>query len=412
MNDSPAPARDSRLTVPIYAELSDWLAEAGLRRKPAERVFRGFCDKLAAIGVPIHRARTTLYTFHPSIETVSLHWHDNDAQQRIEIDVTQSEAPAWIRSPLKHMVDNEIRQLRRRLAGPDAKLDFSVLEEFAAEGFADYYARLYGFALGAGAGRQPGNLSRWLTREDGGFSDDDIAIIEALIPPLSLALQVSIDREIAENLLDAYLGRFAGRRVLTGEITRGSTQHIHAALMFADLSDFTAASDTLELDALVGTLNRLFDAMVGPVHDQGGNVLKFLGDGLLAIFPVQDGREADACRAALTAACDAMAATDAINAERRAAGLPTLPLHVALNTGEVAFGNIGGRSRMDFTVIGPAVNQASRIEKLCRPLQRQILMTEDFATQLDPEQTQDLGPHDLRGVRAPVRIFGIRAMGS
>ena len=410
---------ETLLTVESFAALTAWLAEQGMRRLPAEQVFDGFCDRLSGLGIPLHRARTTMHTLHPTIETVSLHWDGRRDRDRFEFKPIEEPSEPWISSPLKAMLDGDIRRMRRRFKGPEATLHYPVLEEFATEGFTDFYARIYGFApgarrggtrrAGAGQSKQTGNLNRWMTRRDTGFTDAEIATIDALIPPLALALQVCIDREIAENILDAYLGRIAGRRVLSGQFRLGTTETIHAALMFADLSNFTAASDTLALDDLVESLNRLYDAMVGPVHDRGGNILKYLGDGFLAIFPIHDGADGGSCRAALAAAQQAVRDTAIVNDASAAAGEPTLPLHVALNLGDVAFGNVGGRGRLDFTVIGPAVNQASRIEKLCRPLERSILMTESFATTLDRDQVEDLGPHPLRGVRDVPRLFGVRA---
>jgi adenylate cyclase len=213
---------------------------------------------------------------------------------------------------------------------------------------------------------------------------------------------------IASGLLAAYLGEDAGRRVHAGAVERGSVESIRAVLWYADIRGFTAIAEQWPSLAVIELLDEVFETLVAPLRRRGGQVLKFLGDGLLATFPLEDASRVATCRGALDAAVEAMTALDRLNAARSAAGKPTATVDLALHLGEVLYGNVGSVDRLDFTVIGPAVNEVSRIETLCEPLARKVLVSAELAAASgDPSRFEPLGPQTLRGVREPRDIYAL-----
>ena len=245
----------------------------------------------------------------------------------------------------------------------------------------------------------------WATDRPDGFSEIEITGIHRLRDVLSLVLEVQESRRITATLLNTFLGRATGERVLAGQIKRGDHENIRAVLLLADLRGFTRLSDTMAREALIGLFDSYFECVVGSVHGQGGEVLKFIGDGLLAIFPIA-GDARVAARAALTAARDAETAIDGLNRSRTAAGEVPLRFGLALHVGDVFYGNIGAPDRLDFTVIGPAVNLVARIEALNKPLDRTMLASAEFAA-IAAEPLVPLGSQVLRGVREPQDVYAV-----
>ena len=248
----------------------------------------------------------------------------------------------------------------------------------------------------------------------GGFNDDEIAAIERLQPRLAVAAKAAALVQIAGDVAAAYLGADAGRRVLGGEVDRGNVDVLNAVLFFCDLRGFTALADGMDRHRLIALLDDYFDAIAGPVADHGGQVLKFMGDGLLATFSLDDGEPATTCGNALNAAVAALAAVERINIQRRAAGEPVMELDIALHQGEVVYGNVGARDRLDFTVIGPAVNEASRMEQLCDRLGVSLVLSESVVAASGPAaagQFESLGRHPLRGVGEARELFTLKRGG-
>jgi adenylate cyclase len=297
--------------------------------------------------------------------------------------------------------------VRRRLAGPDAQLDFPGLPRIAAAGYTDYFAGLISFAQGDTA-RGQGIGYSFATDRPEGFHDNDLLLIQAVLPAVSLAIMSDAAHIIASGLLAAYLGEDAGRRVHAGAVERGSVESIRAVLWYADIRGFTAIADRWPSLAVIELLDDVFESLAAPLRQRGGQVLKFLGDGLLATFPFEDASRAATCRGALDAAVEAMAALDRLNAARSAAGKPTATVDLALHLGEVLYGNVGSVDRLDFTVIGPAVNEVSRIETLCEPLGRKVLVSAELAAASgELGRLEPLGPQTLRGVREPRDIYAL-----
>src|SRR5208282_2137088 len=235
----------------------------------------------------------------------------------------------------------------------------------------------------------------------GGFGDDDTTLMEATLPALSLAMKAHAGYVIASGLLGTYLGEDAGRRVHAGSILRGSVDTLRAVIWYADIRGFTAVSDSAPGPLVVELLNEVFEILTAALRAHGGQVLKFIGDGMLAVFSFEEHDRAETCRHALDAAVEAMRNVGAMNTARAAAGVPVASVDLALHLGEVLYGNVGATDRLDFTVIGPAVNEAARIEALCEPLGRSILVSWEFFTAITEGDTrlESLGRHALRGVR-------------
>ena len=299
--------------------------------------------------------------------------------------------------------------MRRRLEqGPDQR-DFPILEEFFAEGGTDYLAHIFAFGKDGDRSQGTGVVYSFATDRKGGFSDDDTTLVQATLPALSLAMKAHAGHVIASGLLQTYLGEDAGRRVHAGSVMRGSVDKLHAVLWYADIRGFTRISDAAPGAVVVELLNDVFEILTASLRERGGQVLKFIGDGMLATFPFEEADRAKTCRRALDAAIEAMRNIDALNAARAARGAPVAAVDLALHLGDVLYGNVGATDRLDFTVIGPAINEVARIEALCEPLGRPVLASAEFvaAARDCSERLESLGRRALRGVRQEKEIFAL-----
>lgn len=408
-----APIQTAAASVPDSAEvqaISDWLIGRGLVASDFETTMDGFCERLVAAGVPLMRGVMSMRTLHPTMDAISFIWRRGAGMQSAELGVGLAESEGWLRSPFHFMIAENVTSLRRRLAGPETRLDFPVLEEMRDQGGTEYFASLVPFDIGPSDGHlETGLISSWVTDAPEGFSDRDAAILERLIPRLALSVNVNLTRQIAVNVLDTYVGPAAGRHIMSGDIHRGHVRVIRAALMFADLRGFTALSDTLPENELVPLLDSYFDCMVAPIAPHGGHVLKFVGDGILAAFDLDTAERDAVCKHALTAAMEAHASVSRLNETRRREGKPVINMDIALHLGDVSYGNVGSENRLDFTVVGPAVNEVSRIEALCNTLERDTLVSEAFAAAATAcaDHLVSLGSHSLRGVREAQILYGV-----
>jgi len=383
------------------ASTGDWLVEQGVLRPKFETLIEECCRRLVAVGLPIWHAYFTSLTLHPTTATVGCLWRRDSGIEHRSYSHEDTRIGGWERYPLYFMFKNRIGVLRRRLTGRDAVLDFPQLEELQKHGATDYIGQLTEFGLEGAPDHTSGFLSSWSTDRSSGFSDADIAALEYLQPRLALALQSRISHEIEVNLLDAYVGQNASRRILAGEIERGKGKRIRAAIMLSDLGGFTEMTDRLPSEQVIVHLNDYFEVMVIEVQKQRGDVLKFIGDGMLAVFDIEGSARDKACCQALHAAIGAANALATLNRDRA----EKLNVRMALHLGEVVYGNIGAADRLDFTVIGAAVNETARIEGLCRTLDRQILTSASFASSCTCKPLVSVGLHRLRGVREPQELF-------
>lgn len=392
-----------------------WAVHQGLRGAGAYALFDGYCQRLVIHGVPLWRAQAGMQTLHPHWGAYSYLWRrDLNAIQPEQHARSDMGNPQWLRSPMYDLIrranagENNPPMRRHLDAGPDQR-DFAALDEFFGQGATDYFAQLFSFGESGDPSQGTGAIYSFTTDRAGGFDDNDMALLQSTLPALSLAMKAHASHEIGSALLRTYLGQETGRRVHAGAIERGSVETVHAVLWFADIRGFTAMSDSSPGAVVIDLLNSVFEALAAALRSRSGEILKFLGDGMLATLAFDERDRATACRAALDAAAEAISAIAALNATRTAAGLPAVTVDLALHVGDLLYGNVGAADRLDFTVIGPAVNEVARIEAWCEPLQHAVLASAEFAAALQDTDNRliSLGCYELRGVREPKEIFGL-----
>jgi adenylate cyclase len=392
-----------------------WAVHQGLRGAGAYALFDGYCQRLVIHGVPLWRAQAGMQTLHPHWGAYSYLWRrDLNAIQPEQHARSDMGNPQWLRSPMYDLIrranagENNPSMRRHLDAGPDQR-DFAALDEFFGQGATDYFAQLFSFGESGDPSQGTGAIYSFTTDRAGGFDDNDMALLQSTLPALSLAMKAHASHEIGSALLRTYLGQETGRRVHAGAIERGSVETVHAVLWFADIRGFTAMSDSSPGAVVIDLLNSVFEALAAALRSRSGEILKFLGDGMLATLAFDERDRATACRAALDAAAEAISAIAALNATRTAAGLPAVTVDLALHVGDLLYGNVGAADRLDFTVIGPAVNEVARIEAWCEPLQHAVLASAEFAAALQDTDNRliSLGCYELRGVREPKEIFGL-----
>ena len=363
--------------------LVNWLVSQGLTGLPENDLMRGFCERCRAQGLELSRATVFIDMLHPILEGHGFRWNDieTDEKDHFEYGPTGegNASENWRRSAFNHMLETGRDELQLDLADC-ASLGFTAIDEFAARGHRHYVAFVH--RLGHGAiGQMDCVYSSWLTRRADGFDAQAIAALRDLVPVLGLVIKSATQIAIARTLGRVYLGRDASEQVLRGRISRGVTERIKAVLWFSDLRGSTAISESIGPDEIIPFLNDYAQAAIDAVHDEGGDVLKLIGDGVLAMFTSED--LAFAKRAALRAEHRFRRNMIALNARRSAAGRPVTSAYVGLHVGEVFYGNIGSEDRLDFTVVGPAVNEVSRIASMCRSVDRELLASSDFRSGLD-----------------------------
>lgn len=402
-----------------HTAITDWLADAGLRNLPLEEMVDGFSRRLNDMGVPVARTFAGMNTLHPMVRARSLIWdRATGPATHFEFSHADIGAPILRQSPFLPMLRDGVAERRRRLDDPAVAGEAPVFEELHAAGMTEWLGRVFPFGElmpGIGGSHEAEHAERmWLvcslsTDRPGGFRDSDIAVLTKVLPVFALAVKAVTMRAIGHGLLAAYLGDDPASRVFAGTVQRGEVQSVEAIVFFTDLRGFTALADVTLGKELIVLLDECFECMVAPVVRRGGEVLKFMGDGLLAAFAAGPAARAEACSAALDAATDALALIEALNARRRAEGRQATGLDISLHLGTVQYGNVGTAQRLDFTVIGPAVNEASRIEKLCEPLGHNLLISRQFAEAATSCRSRlvSLGRHRLRGVREETELFAL-----
>ena len=388
-----------------FAELSVWITEAGLAGQSETAILAGFCEREVARGLALARALVLIDTLHPIYEGRAFRWTRAQKETTLtEYGRTDDDLSRWQRSPFYRLEESGEALLRRRLTA-ETEAEFSVFPDLRAAGMTDYVALANRFAGHEIIGRMDCVYSSWATDASHGFGDDDIAHLCRLMPFLALAVKSASLARIAGTLVETYLGRDAGRRVLQGRIRRGVAERIEAVLWFSDLRGYTRISDTASPEDIIPLLNHYADAIISAIHEQGGDVLKLMGDGVLAIFTAEDrGR---ACDAALTAALAARRGVALVNERRAAKGLPITDMYLALHIGDMFYGNIGSKDRLDFTVVGPAVNEVSRIAAMCRSVDQPLLVSSAFASAVGEAKHRlvSVGRYALRGVGRPEDLF-------
>lgn len=395
--------RIHEVVIPALGEVppgaaARFLTGEGRLERDFHRVLAGYGKALGREGIAVDRMLVLMPTLHPLMGALNFVWTAAD-------DVVREVARGWgsvdseefKRGPIAPLLAGTHGVIRRHLCDPASPRDFGIVDDLVEQGFTDYLV-----VSMAPAGGRLVNAISWSTKTPGGFTEAHLQTLLSTVVWLAPLIDTHTAWRIGRGLLGVYLGADTGSRVLDGAVKRGDGGDILAAVCFTDLRDFTALSDSLPRAELLELLNSYFDCVVGAVHAHGGEVLKFIGDAVLAIFRVADNDRAAACQAALRAAHDAFARAAAANVAR--AGHQPIDFGMSIHIGDVVYGNIGAIDRLDFTVIGPAVNLASRLQGQCKTLARPLLVSEAFAANCD-EPCISLGEHHLKGVAQAVKIF-------
>jgi adenylate cyclase len=364
--------------------LMNWLVSQGLTGASENDLVRGFCERCRTEGLDLSRGLVFIDTLHPIFEGRGFRWSDiaTNESDRFEYGSTNEgdAAQNWRRSTFYHMLEHGHDELKIDLA-ECASLDFSMIDDLAAQGHRHFVAFVHRFGEAGTIGQMDCVYSYWLTRHAQGFGEQGLSALRDLVPVLGLAIKSAAQVDIARTLGRVYLGRDASEQVLRGRISRGVTERISAVLWFSDLRGSTAISESIGPDEIIPFLNDYAQAAIDAIHEAGGDVLKLIGDGVLAMFTGED--MAAARQAALRAEHRFRRNMISLNARRAGAGRPITSAYVGLHVGEVFYGNIGSEDRLDFTVVGPAVNEVSRIASMCSSVDRELLASLDFRAGLD-----------------------------
>ena len=387
------------MNAPDLQKVTDWLIDGARSASSPTQIMAETCERLIQAGLPLWRVGVFVRTLHPDIFGHSFVWRPGAEVVVNSADFDIQDSPEFRNSPLAILYDKG-QEVRYRLDDPASKR-FPFFDDMRAEGVTDYIALPLLFIYGST------HASSWTTKQPGGFSDEQLNGLRLLVSPLARVIEIISLRRTASNLLDTYVGNRAGERILGGQIRRGHTDTMDAAIWLSDLRGFTALSDRLPAETVVDILNNYFDCQVAAIRTHGGEVLKFMGDGLLAVFPIDEyvGDVQQVCSRVLEAARESRASVDAMHypigevVERFRFG-------VALHVGKILYGNIGGGNRLDFTCIGPAVNLAARLEKIAGKLSRTIVASEGFAG-ICAGGWSELGEFPIAGFAKAERVYGL-----
>jgi adenylate cyclase len=376
----------------------DWLTDGARSAPRAEDVLRELCHRMIDGGIPVWRTAVFVNTLHPNIFGRRFTWQAGKGVVVLDGQYALMDTEEYRLSPVTAVRSNG-QPIRRHLASSDCPDDFPVLAELRSEGATDYVAVPLVFTDSSI------HVATWSTQQPGGFTPTQFADLESITAPLTRVAEIRALRRTATNLLDTYVGRQAGERILMGEIRRGHVEAIRAVIWLSDMRGFTATAERLAPQELVDLLNQYFDCQVPPILGHGGEVLKFMGDGLLAIFPIasEDGA-GEVCQRTLS--CAREFRTRIAELPRTDENEVAIRFGLALHVGEVMYGNIGGGNRLDFTCIGPAVNLAARLEKVAAKLGEAIVASAAFAGHF-PAEFKRLGEHAVAGFAAPQTVFGL-----
>ena len=377
--------------------LVDWLDSGAASARLPQDVLAEFCRRLVAHGVPLYRAGVFVRTLHPNVVGRGFIWQaDREAVEINEAKYDMLESEAFLKSPIRRVFAEHL-EIRRRLAGRGGPLDFPILEDLVKEGVTDFLAVPLRFISGEV------HAATFATRAPDGFGAAELGALRRVLPSFTRVAEIYSNMRKAQNILDAYLGPNAGAKVLAGQIKRGDGEDINAVIWFCDLRDSTPLADSMSRREFLALLNAYFECVLGPVQERQGEVLRFIGDAALAIFPVGE-RPAEACERAVAAAREAVERMNKLNKNRGRDKRQPLRFGIGLHLGELTYGNIGTPSRIEFTVIGAAANEAARIEALCKSLQVDVLVSEQVVRAL-PGAWKSLGHHTLRGVGDKMELF-------
>jgi adenylate cyclase len=392
----------NEISTILMDKVADWLTNSSLAGDDLETMVRGFCERIAAAGLPILRVHLTFSMLHPLYDALGFTW-ERASGMRIEGFRSKpgERSDRFVRSPYFHLLSNKLDHLRRRIdhAGPS---EFPVFDELKQMGVTDYLAFVHSF----GSGKDQGMMGSWSTDAPAGFSESMIAALLRMQNHLAVASKMAVLNRLADNMLTTYLGNDAGKRVLSGKIRRGQGDTIRAALVMADMRGSTMLAEEEGREAYIDTLNSFFDAIAAPYNRRGGQILSFMGDGFLAVYPTDRHREPSeiAAQTAFAATQRAIARMALLNEKRRAQGRRELGYGIGLHVGNVMFGNVGLNDRLTFSAFGPAVNEVSRLQTLTKKYPHSVIGSDEFASYCGGNWIT-IGKEKLRGVSQKVTIL-------
>lgn len=376
-------------------KVAEWLTQAALTGEDLETIVRGFCERMAASGLPIARVHLTFSMLHPLYDALGFTWRRAGGLTIEGYRHMDDKPERFVQSPYYYLLSNNLLHLRRRI-DVDGPLEFPVFKDLREEKITDYIAFVQTFD----AGSAQGMMGSWSTDSLSGFSEEMIGALMRMQNHLAMAAKVAVLGKLANNMLTTYLGGDAGKRVLNGQVRRGDGETIRAALVMGDMRQSTVYAEKEGRQAYIDTLNEFFDAIAAPFNRNGGEILSFLGDGFLAVYPC--GRHKDpskvACEAALSAVFQAQSRVTALNKDRQTRGLSEVRYGIGLHVGNVMFGNVGLKDRLTFSAFGAAVNEVQRLQSLTKKYSTEVVASQAFSGYTDSEWVT-LGEERLRGVR-------------
>ena len=389
-------------------EISESIVRGALAGSDEVEILAGICERLTGAGLSLMRASVAGNLLDPTVDARGVRWMRGRGLE--ETFPRRDDAAAeeeWMRSPFFSLIESRQPMLRRRLDATYRRGEFPMLDTLQSEGATDYVAFVSRVGESLRLGEGEGIVVSWTSDAADGFTEAQIDLLAGILPVLTLTMMLRTTHRAARTLITTYLGSDAAERVLAGNIVRGRADPIRAVVWHSDLIGFTRISDAASPQTVLALLNDYAEAQVEEIEAHGGHVLKFIGDGILAIFPHADA--ALACRAALDAALALRSRIAALNGRRIASSLPVTDAHVALHLGELLYGNLGSSRRLDFTVLGPAVNEAARIEALCSSLEQTIIVSSAFAEATGSARglLVSLGRYAMKGVARPQELFTV-----
>ncbi len=377
------------------AGILSWILSDAAGRLDMAGLIDAFCQRVVKAGVPLSRVSAGFKANHPQVYARGVIWTPEAGTELIVREQGIQFTAAYTDSPIARIYGGE-PSLRRRLEGPPEAQEFPILQELRATGATDYLVLPIHFA------GSPSGFVSFATGHPDGFSDAQVELMTIAVQGLGLRIETLMARGATSDLLEVYLGREAARRVIGGEVLAGTGKPIDAVIWVSDLRGFTALADRVAPNDLIVALDGYFECTAGAVRRNGGEVLKFIGDGVLGVFPL------DGASQAMAAGREALKRLAALNRERVESGLPGLRAGIGINVGQVIFGNVGAGDRLDFTVIGRAVNETARIETMTKRLDHPLLASARFAELAKDPGLISVGFHALPGVREPVELFALR----
>jgi adenylate cyclase len=392
----------AEISTILMDKVADWLNQSALAGSDLETLVKGFCERLAAAGLPLKRVHLSFSMLHPLYDALGFTWFRG---QGIEVEGFRAEpggpSDRFLTSPYYHLLSNKLDHLRRRI-DPSLPPEFPIFDELRLIGVTDYMAFVHPFS-----NTSQGMIGSWSTDSATGFSDSMISALLRIQSHLAIATKMAVLTKLADNMMTTYLGGDAGRRVLDGQIKRGEGDTIRAALVMGDMRGSSRLAETSGREIYIDTLNQFFDAVAAPFNRKGGQIMSFIGDGFIAVYPCERHRSQSevACQAALAAAHKATARMMDLNLRRKEQGLGDIQFGIGLHVGNVMFGNVGLTDRLTFSAFGSAVNEVQRLQTLTKKYPHNVLASEDFASYCGTNSWLTLGKEELRGIKQKLTVL-------